>query len=133
MISGFRPNRLLLLCFLAAPGFSGGNAAEPRDIRAYEITAITISRSNAAAGGYRIVARGRMRTGGYTNPRLRPVNDVRNGDLVLELVAAAPPPGSAVTMMLQPVSAEYRTANKSLEFVRVVGETNELRRRLPRK
>lgn len=98
---------------------------------AYEITGVTVA--TIPNDGYRITATGRMRTGGHTNPRLREGRARRDDELVLELVADAPPPGAIVTMALQPVSAEYRATGAGYRLVRVVGETNEIRRRLPRR
>lgn len=119
----------MLLGFCSALGIAACAAAGSRHVRAYEITAIAISVD--PAGGYRITAKGRMRTGGHANPRLRPVGAAGTQDLVLELIADGPPPGAMVTMALQPVSAEYRTAGTGHTSVRIVGETNEMRRPLP--
>lgn len=120
---------LVFLCCSGVLGVAACAADAPRHVRAYEISAVAVSA--AAAGRFRITAKGRMRTGGHTNPRLRPVGKVKGRELVLELIADPPPPGSVVALYLQPVSAEYRTTAKGVEFVRIVSETNMMRRRLP--
>ena len=122
---------LTLLGFCSILGIAACAAAGSRHVRAYEITAVAISVD--PAGGYRITAQGRMRTGGHANPRLRPVGATGTHGLVLELIADGPPPGAMVAMVLQPVSADYRTTGKGIKSVRVVGETNDMRRRLPHK
>jgi hypothetical protein len=120
------PKFLLFLCCCAA--FAGA-AGELRVVRAYEVTAVKILAEDA--GGYQITVAGRMRTGGHTNPRMRRADDVKQGELVLELVADAPSPGAMVAMVLQPVSATFRMSGGGVKFIRVVSKTNEIRRPLP--
>lgn len=120
--------RFLFLAGCCVLGPAACAAAARRIVPAYEITAVTVEPN--PNGGYRITAAGRMRTGGHTNPRLRERGPRRNDELVLELVADAPPSGAVVTMVLQPVSAEYRSTGAGYRSVRVVGETNAIRRRL---
>jgi len=120
-----KPFLILALC--CVPGACA--AADSRTVPAYEITAVTVTAD--PDGSYRITATGHMRTGGHTNPRLRKSRKSAAGTLVLELVADAPPTGSMVPMYLQPVSAEYRMTSESAKRVIIVGERNEIRRRIP--
>lgn len=126
---------LFLICFFASSNIGGcaaGASGDARAVRAYDIVDAKLLTDDR--GGYRLVVKGRMRTGGHANPRLRPVGPIRGGDLLLELVAQPPPPGTPVPMLLQPVSAEFAVGNGDrVKWVHVLAETNAVRRRLPRR
>jgi hypothetical protein len=71
-----------------------------------------------------ITARGMTRTGGWTNPQLRPRGDAKGG--VYEFDFIAKPPEGLATQMVSPITATLRM-KKPADFrsVRVFAETND--------
>lgn len=122
--AGFFCTAFLLTTF-GAVGTGLSLSQEPRHERADRVTEVTISRNPLL-----VTATGNMRTGGYTQPRLRPVGLVKNGELVLALTANSPPKGSMVPMVLQIVTATYPIGS-DITSVRVVSRHNEIRKRFP--
>ena len=73
----------------------------------------------------RIVAHGRVPSGGWTAPELKMRDPVREGVLELEFIARPPAPNTPVTQEMQAISAETTvTMSEGIRAIRIIARTN---------
>jgi hypothetical protein len=112
-----RPALALLL--LAATSVAA-HATEKQVYRLDSVTAV------AVPGGIQIQARGAVRSGGWSHPRLR-VTHMDAKSVVVEFLAKTPPADAAVIQGLIPVSAQVTVkAGHGVTSVRVEADANDV-------
>jgi hypothetical protein len=115
------------LCFGmigAALGTSASQAGEADRVPIYEVHEVTVRVMESYPEQLSITAKGTTRTGGWSDPRLRPASQpTRSG--VYEFTFVARAPQGAATMAITAIAATY-TMQKPRDFraVRVRAETN---------
>ena len=111
---------------LAGSAWAADRAAD-QDVLVYRIDSVS-----ASVEHNRLVvhARGAVKSGGWTAPRLRieSVGTPQDRTLVIGFMAVPPPRGSAVIQALLPVAADLATRLRRppAGAVRVVSETNDV-------
>jgi hypothetical protein len=80
-----------------------------------------------------VTARGMVRTGGWSQPRLAPLGGPVDGVLSFRFEAQGPAPGAMVTQVISPIEAVTTIAPlpEGVKKIRIVAETNELVQPLP--
>jgi hypothetical protein len=116
---------------VAQPGPSVPNLA-PMPVHSVESITFQIRESNPVQ--LVITARGMVRTGGWSNGVLRPLQTGGGpGTLSFTFTGTPPAPDMMVTQAFAPIEATYVVSalGSDVKAIRVVGETNELTQPLP--
>ena len=97
-------------------------AAQPRPVRVAEIVSVKIERLKDTDNSHRITAVGRVSTGGWADPRLRPIRERHPNNAVagFEMIATPPKKGAIVTQALTELTATLETTIGAVQHTIVV-------------
>lgn len=114
--------------------------APPMDRRAvakpvYTVDSITFEIRESMPVQLVIKARGTVRSGGWSDGQLRPLETTvpETGVRSFTFFATAPRPDSVYTMALEPIEATYTISAlpADVKEIRIIAETNEMTEKLP--
>ena len=99
----------------------------------YTVDSVALIKTNAP-GNYSILVRGSVRTGGWSNARLKPLETFarEEGMMSFTLVATPPAPDTFVTQVITPVELTMIVdIPADVKTIRVMAETNEVSQPVP--
>lgn len=110
------------------PAFAASHKASPEPV--YKVDSVTATTDD---GKLVVTARGAARSGGWTNPHLRPKLSKDAHVMAFEFVAVPPSPDAAVIQALVPLEAQTTTQRPAARVseIRVDAESNDASFKIP--
>lgn len=114
--------------FAIAPAVAAPHKATPEPI--YKVDSVVTTND---AGKLVVTARGAVKSGGWTNPHLRPKLSKDAHVMAFEFVAVPPPPDAAVIEALVPIEAKTITPRPAARIseIRIDAESNDADVQIP--
>ncbi len=114
--------------FAIAPAFAASHKAAPAPV--YKVDSVSASTD---AGKLVVTAHGAVKSGGWSNPRLRQKISKNAHVMAFEFIAVPPPPDAAVIQALVPVEAKATASlpPARVSEIRVEAESNDAVTKIP--